>query len=293
MEQIKKAVIPAAGFGTRFLPFTKAMPKEMLPIIDTPTIEYIVREAYESGITEFLIILNKGKECIKTHFGKNEGLEDFLYSKGKTKEITEINDLASKIKVTYTYQYEQLGLGHAVLCAKDFVGNEPFALLLGDDVYVGREKPATKQLMDAYEKTHCSVLGTLEVDACDVSKYGICEPAAVSSDALIKLKSVIEKPSQEKAPSRLAIGGRYILTPAIFTYLETQEKGAGGEIQLTDSILRLMKQEDVYSLAIDGKRYDIGSKKGFLEATIDFALTRDDLKKDMQEILKKHTNCPQ
>lgn len=288
MKNITKAVIPAAGFGTRFLPFTKAMPKEMLPIVDIPTIEYIVREAMESGISEFLIIINEGKECIKTHFGKNDILERFLKEKGKTLEIEQINELPSKIKVSFTYQYEQLGLGHAVLCAKEFANNEPFVLLLGDDVYVGKDKPATKQLLEAYDKTHCSILGTLEVPLCDVNKYGICEPLEKSNGSLVKLKSVVEKPKQEDAPSNLAIGGRYILTPSIFDYLENQTRGAGNEIQLTDSILRLMDKEDVYSLAIEGSRYDIGSKKGFLEATIDFSLAREDLHDAMVEILDKH-----
>jgi len=285
MKKITKAVIPAAGFGTRFLPFTKAMPKEMLPIVDIPTIEYIVREAMDSGITEFLIIINEGKECIKTHFGKNEVLERFLTEKNKTAEIEQINELPSKINVSFTYQYEQLGLGHAVLCAKEFANGEPFVLLLGDDVYVGREKPATKQLLEAYEKTGCSILGTLEVPDSDVSKYGICEPFEKTTGDLIKLRSVVEKPKLEDAPSNLAIGGRYILTPAIFDYLENQTRGAGNEIQLTDSILRLMAKEDVYSLAIDGRRYDIGSKKGFLEATVDFSLARADLADAMKEII--------
>lgn len=289
--KITKAVIPAAGYGTRFLPFTKAMPKEMLPIIDTPTIEYIVREAMDSGITEFLIIINADKECIKTHFGYNESLENFLSKKNKFEEIEIIQELPKKITVKYTYQHEQLGLGHAVLCAKEFANNEPFVLLLGDDVYVGNKKPATLQLIEAFEDTNSSILGTLMVADSDVSKYGICEPIDMNStEKLIKLKSVVEKPKLEDAPSNLAIGGRYILTPTIFEYLETQTRGAGGEIQLTDSILRLMDKEDVYSLAIDGKRYDMGSKKGFLEATIDFALSREDLRDSTLEILKSRLN---
>ena len=288
MKKIRKAVIPAAGFGTRFLPFTKAMPKEMLPLVDTPTIEYIVREAMESGITDFLIIINEGKECIKTHFGENKILENFLLEKNKTKEIDIIQELPKKIHVEYVYQHKQLGLGHAVLCAKEFVNHEPFALLLGDDVYVGKDKPATLQLVEAYEQTGCSILGTLEVPDADVSKYGICEPEGSAQGKLLKLKSVVEKPAKEDAPSNLAIGGRYILTPAIFDYLENQTRGAGGEIQLTDSILRLMNTENVYSLAIEGRRYDIGSKKGFLEATIDFALAREDLHDAMVEILQNH-----
>lgn len=288
MKKIRKAVIPAAGFGTRFLPFTKAVPKEMLPIVDTPTIEYIVKEAIESGIEEVLIIINSEKECIRTHFGHNVVLENFLKSKNKTKELEIVEALPKQIHVEFTYQEEQLGLGHAVLCAEKFANSEPFALLLGDDVYVGRTAPATKQLIDAYNQTGSSILGTLVVPDEDVSKYGICEPVKPSNDALLELASVVEKPKKEDAPSNLAIGGRYILTPTIFDYLKTQTRGAGGEIQLTDSILRMMSKEKVYSLAIDGKRYDIGSKKGFLDATIDFSLHRLDLAEDMKEILNKH-----
>lgn len=288
MNPIRKAVIPAAGFGTRFLPFTKAVPKEMLPIVDTPTIEYIVREAIESGIEEVLIIINSEKECIRTHFGHNVVLEDFLKSKNKTKELEIIEALPKQVHVEFTYQEEQLGLGHAVLCAEKFVSGEPFALLLGDDVYVGRKDPATKQLIEAYRQTGSSILGTLVVPDDEVSKYGICKPRMATHDALVELESVVEKPAKEIAPSNLAIGGRYILTPGIFDYLKTQTRGAGGEIQLTDSILRLMSKEKVYSLAIDGRRYDIGSKKGFLDATIDFSLNRCDLAEDMKEILKKH-----
>ncbi len=288
MKKIRKAVIPAAGFGTRFLPFTKAVPKEMLPLVDIPTIEYIVREAIESGIEEVLIIINSEKECIRTHFGHNVVLEDFLKSKNKTKELEIIEALPKQIHVEFTYQEEQLGLGHAVLCAEKFANNEPFALLLGDDVYVGRVEPATKQLINAYDQTGSSILGTLVVPDEDVSKYGICKPRTSSNEALVELESVVEKPKREDAPSNLAIGGRYVLTPAIFDFLKTQTRGAGGEIQLTDSILRMMSKEKVYSLAIDGRRYDIGSKKGFLDATIDFALNRSDLKEDMQEILNKH-----
>lgn len=287
MKKVTKAVIPAAGFGTRFLPFTKAVPKEMLPVVDVPTIEYIVREAMESGIEEVLIILNSGKECIKTHFGHNTLLEKFLEEKNKPEDLEIIRELPNKVKVFYTYQYEQLGLGHAVLCARDFADGQPFALLLGDDVYVGREKPATKQLIEAYEKTGSSILGTLEVPFEDVNKYGICKPCVGQEGNLVKLDSVVEKPKLSDAPSRLAIGGRYVLSPSIFSYLETQARGVGNEIQLTDSIKRLMEDEAVYSLAIDGKRYDMGSKKGFLEATVDFALEREDLKEYMQEIINK------
>lgn len=285
---IKKAVIPAAGFGTRFLPVTKTVAKEMLPIVDTPTIEYIVREALDSGIEEVLIIVNEGKQILRDYFGYNEELEEFLTSKQKFHEVQVIRDLPDRIKVYFTIQHKQLGLGHAVLCAEEFAKGEPFVLLLGDDVYVGREKPATKQMIEAYEKVNSTILGTLLVPDKDVSKYGICElENKEDKSALVKLKSVVEKPAIFDAPSNLAIGGRYILTPTIFKYLHNQTPGKGGEIQLTDSILRMMSEEAVYSLAIDGRRYDIGSKKGFIEATIDFALNREDLHDDVVAMLKK------
>ncbi len=286
MTKVRKAVIPAAGFGTRFLPFTKAVPKEMLPIVDVPTIEYIVREAIESGIEEVLIIINSEKECIKTHFGNNLVLEKFLEDKKQYEYLEIVRELPKLVKVYYTYQHEQLGLGHAVLCAKEFANGEPFALLLGDDVYVGKDIPATKQLIKAYEQTNSSVLGTLEVPLCDVVKYGICKPFDGQNGNLVRLESVVEKPKVSEAPSRLAIGGRYVLSPTIFKYLETQNRGLGNEIQLTDSIKRMMVEEDVYSLSILGKRYDMGSKQGFLEATIDFALKRPDLKDFVTNLIK-------
>lgn len=287
MKKIRKAVIPAAGYGTRFLPFTKSVPKEMLPIIDRPTIEYIVREAIDSGIEEVLIIINKDKNCIKEHFSHNKELEELFISKNKLEELNIITSLPNEIKVSFAYQNEQLGLGHAVLCAHDFVKDEPFALLLGDDVYVGKNLPVLKQMINAYEKTGASILGTLYVGPEDISKYGVCDILPGESGSLLKLASVIEKPTLEEAPSSLAIGGRYILDQKIFDYLRVQERGYGGEIQLTDSILKMMSEKDVYALIVEGERYDLGSKKGFLEATIDFALSRDDLKDVMIDILNK------
>jgi UTP--glucose-1-phosphate uridylyltransferase len=286
MQKIRKAVIPAAGYGTRFLPVTKAVAKEMLPIIDTPTIEFIVREAMESGIEDILIIVSGNKNSIIDYFDSNFELESQLKAKGKMKELALVQDLPSKINIHFIRQHEQSGLGNAVLYAKTFVGNEPFAVLLGDDVYVGNKKPALAQLIDAYNKTGASILGTLEVSDENVSKYGICDPEVVVEKGLSKLKGVVEKPALKDAPSHSAIGGRYILDSKIFDYLEVQGRGAGNEIQLTDAILNMMKEKDVYSLDIDGRRYDIGSKLGFIEATIDFALKREDLKDQVSEMLK-------
>ncbi len=286
MQKIRKAVIPAAGYGTRFLPVTKAVAKEMLPIIDTPTIEFIVREAMESGIEDILIIVSGNKNSIIDYFDSNFELESQLKAKGKMKELELVQDLPSKINIHFVRQHEQSGLGNAVLYAKTFVGNEPFAVLLGDDVYVGNKKPALAQLIDAYNKTGASILGTLEVSDENVSKYGICDPAVVVEKGLSKLKGVVEKPALKDAPSHSAIGGRYILDSKIFDYLEVQGRGAGNEIQLTDAILNMMQEKDVYSLDIDGRRYDIGSKLGFIEATIDFALKREDLKDQVSEMLK-------
>lgn len=292
MNKIRKAVIPAAGYGTRFLPATKALAKEMLPIVDTPTIQYVVEEALNSGITDIIIIVSSNKNAIINHFDRNFELETQLLEKKKMEEYRLITELTDKVNIHFIRQKQQLGLGHAVLCAKTFIGNEPFALLLGDDVYVGKNKPALKQLIEGYEKVNSTILGTLVVSEKDVSKYGICEPIEGYSekDGLVKLKSVVEKPKVEEAPSRLAIGGRYILTPEIFNYLENQERGAGNEIQLTDSIKRLMSEQDVYSKEIEGARYDIGSKIGFIEATLDFALSREDLKDDVKKLICKKYN---
>lgn len=288
--KVKKAVIPAAGYGTRFLPVTKALAKEMLPIVDTPTIEYIVNEALESGIEDILIIVSGNKNAIIDYFDRNFELEYQLKEKNKEKEYKLVTDIGNKVNIHFVRQKEQKGLGHAVLCAKTFVGNEPFALLLGDDVYVGEEIPALKQLINSYNEVSASILGTLYVSDEDVSKYGICKPKVQSDDLLIELSDVVEKPKLEDAPSNLAIGGRYILTPEIFDYLENQTAGAGNEIQLTDSIKRMMEKNKVYSREIKGRRYDIGSKIGFIEATIDFALQREDLKNQVIELLKSKIN---
>jgi UTP--glucose-1-phosphate uridylyltransferase len=284
---IKKAVIPAAGYGTRFLPITKALPKELLPIIDRPTIEYIVNEAIDAGITDILLIVSSNKNAIIDYFDYNIELESILLSKNKTEEYKLVRNIAQNVNIHYIRQREQLGLGHAVLQAEAFVGNEPFAVLLGDDMYVGKDQPAIKQLMDAYDVVQSSVLGTMEVELKNTSKYGICTPKSDAVKPYVELKGVVEKPKVEEAPSRSAIGGRYILTPGIFKLLKNQERGAGNEIQLTDAILRLMATEKVYAYDILGKRYDVGNKVDYIEAILDFGLQKDEIKEDLQKLINR------
>ena len=284
MGKVTKAVIPAAGYGMRFLPVTKAIPKEMLPIVDTPTIEYIVRECVQAGITDILIIVSANKNSIINHFDRNFELEYKLKEKGKDKEYAEITELLEKVNIFFVRQKELIGLGHAVFCAKSFAGNEPFALLLGDDLWSCR-KPAIKQLIDAYEEVDSPILGVKVVPQKDVSSYGICK--TVDDEKLSKVIDLVEKPKVSEAPSRKAISGRYILTPDIFKFLETQERGAGNEIQLTDAIKRLSATRDIYSYEITGKRYDIGSVAGFVEATLDYCLSRKDIKDAVQELINE------
>ena len=289
--KIRKAIIPAAGLGTRFLPATKALPKEMLPIVDTPTIQYIIEEAVESGIEEVLIITNENKHAMENHFDINYELEERLKASGKTVQVKMIRDIANLANIYYIRQKEPKGLGHAVLCAKSFIGDEPFAVLLGDDIVVNKNgKPALKQLIDAYDKKQASVIGVQTVKHEDVYKYGIVSPSMThpveENGRLVKLSDMVEKPSVEEAPSDMAVLGRYILTPEIFELLETQEKGAGGEIQLTDAIERLMDRQAVYAYDFEGKRYDVGDKFGFIQATIDFALDREDLHNQVMGYLK-------
>lgn len=283
--KITKAVIPAAGFGTRFLPATKAVPKEMLPIIDKPTIQYIAEEAIESGITSLLIIVSRGKDSIVNHFDKAFELETILERGGKQEMLSAVREVSDKINVHFVRQQEQKGLGHAVLCAKEFVGNEPFAVMLGDDVVAG-EKPCLKQLTEQFDKVRSTILGVQKVGMEHVSKYGIVDCDNIGG-RLYKMKSMVEKPDISDAPSDIAALGRYILTPAIFSCLERTPKGAGGEIQLTDAIVSLSKTENVYAYDFEGKRYDIGNKQGFLQATVEFALEREDLKDDFTAYLKE------
>jgi len=287
MSMIKKAIIPAAGLGTRFLPATKAQPKEMLPIVDKPTIQYIVEEAVASGIEDIIIVTGRTKKAIEDHFDKSVELEMELEKK-QNKELLEIVRSVSRIaNIYYIRQKEPKGLGHAVLTAKTFIGNEPFAVLLGDDI-IDSEKPALKQMMEVYERYNASILGVQTVDRKDVNKYGIVDGIEVENK-VYRVNDMVEKPSINSAPSNIAVLGRYIITPAIFKYLEKQEIGAGGEIQLTDALNKLAKEEAMYAYDFTGKRYDVGNKMGFLQATVEFALKRDDLKDEFKEYLKMIT----
>lgn len=287
---VRKAVIPAAGLGTRFLPATKAIPKEMLPIVDIPTIQFIVEEAVQSGIEEILVITNANKHCMENHFDKNYELEARLLESGKKAEAEMINSIAGMANIYYVRQKEPKGLGHAILCAKSFIGDEPFAILLGDDVVVNKNgTPALKQLIQAYNKVGASVVGVQTVAPDQVSKYGIVAPSKdyPPEGRLTKLFDMVEKPAKEKAPSRLAVLGRYVLRSEIFELLENQTAGAGGEIQLTDAIRRLMVTQAVYAYDFEGIRYDVGDKFGFIKATLDFALDRPELKDQVTEYIKE------
>ena len=284
-QSVKKAIIPAAGLGTRFLPATKSMPKEMLPIVDVPSIQYIVEEAVKSGIKEILIITNPYKKCIEDHFDKTFELEERLSRSGKLKELEMIHEISEMVDLFFVRQKEPKGLGHAVLCAKAFVGNEPFAVMLGDDVVANKEgKPAIKQLMEQYEVTGSSILGVQAVPMEETGKYGIVKTSSMIAEGLYELEDMIEKP-KINPPGNLAVLGRYILTPGIFEHLKDQEPGALGEIQLTDAIVSLMKKEKVHGYQFQGTRYDIGDKVGYLKAILDFALERESLRKPLMDYI--------
>lgn len=282
MKSIRKAVIPAAGFGTRFLPATKAQPKEMLPIVDTPAIQYIVKEALDSGIEEILIITGRSKRAIEDHFDSSVELEELLQKQGKNKQLAMVKDLAD-IKIHFIRQKSPRGLGDAVLCAKAFIGDEPFAILLGDDIVYNPEKPCLQQLMDCYEQHPGIILGAQFVPNEKVSSYGIVsgEPLA---DNLYRVHGLVEKPSVDKAPSNLAVLGRYILTPDIFDILENTKPGVGNEVQLTDALAA--SKTDTYALAYEGVRYDTGDKLGYLKATVEYALRNEELGAAFKEYLK-------
>jgi UTP--glucose-1-phosphate uridylyltransferase len=283
--KVRKAIIPAAGLGTRFLPATKAQPKEMLPIVDKPTIQYIVEEAIDSGIQDIIIISGRNKRTIEDHFDKSYELEEELNKKGNQDLLNLVRDISNLVDIHYIRQKEPKGLGHAIYCAKSFIGNEPFAVLLGDDI-VDSEVPCLRQMIDVYNEYKTTVLGVQHVPQEDVSKYGIVSCKAVD-DRVFKVKDLVEKPDREHAPSDIAILGRYIITPRIFDYLENAVPGKGGEIQLTDALKNLIGTEAIYAYDFVGKRYDVGHRLGFLEATVEFALKRDDLKDDFRQYLKK------
>ena len=283
--RIKKAIIPAAGLGTRFLPATKAIPKEMLPIVDKPTIQYIVEEVISSGIEDLLIITGRNKGSIEEHFDRAIELEYNLEKNKKEELLEEVRKISKMINIHTVRQKDPKGLGHAVYCAKSFVGNEPFAVLLGDDV-VDSRIPCLKQMIEMYEVYNSTILGVQEVAWENVNKYGIVSGEKIS-DKIYTVNDLVEKPNIDKAPTNIAILGRYIISPEIFSILESTKLGVGGEIQLTDGLKELAKIQKMYAYIFDGKRYDVGSKIGFLEATVDFALKRDDLKDSFKSYLNK------
>lgn len=277
--KIKKAIIPAAGLGTRFLPATKAMPKEMLPIVDKPTIQFIIEEAMESGIEDIIIVTGKGKRAIEDHFDHSFELEHSLLESGKLDLLDEVQKASKLVDIHYIRQKEPLGLGHAIWCARKFIGDEPFAVLLGDDI-VRAEKPCLKQMIEQYERHNSSIIGVQHVEDEEVNRYGIVDGQMIS-DRFYQVKSLVEKPKREEAPSNLAILGRYVLNPRIFEILGSQTAGTGGEIQLTDAIATLNKYEAVFAYDFEGIRYDVGEKFGFIKTTIDFALQHPSLRNDV------------
>ena len=285
MKKIRKAIIPAAGLGTRFLPATKAQPKEMLPIVDKPTLQYIIEEAIQSGIEEILIITGRNKKSIEDHFDRSVELELELEKQNKIEILEMVRSISDMTNLFFVRQKAPKGLGHAILCGKSFIGDEPFAVLLGDDVVYNREKPCLKQLIDCYEEKNASILGVQTVPKDKVDKYGIVDSIEIS-DRVSRVKGLVEKPPIEKAPTNRAILGRYIITPKIFELLETTTPGKGGEIQLTDALVKLMELEDMYAYNFEGRRYDVGDKLGFLQATVEYALRKPDLKDDFIEYLK-------
>ncbi len=277
--RVRKAVFPAAGWGTRFLPATKAQPKEMLPLVDKPVIQYGVEEAVAAGVEQVIIVTSSQKRAIEDHFDHNYELEHLLEEKGDIDMLRRVRQIGDMVQISYVRQKEQLGLGHAVLMAKELVGHEPFAVILSDDVTVA-DRPVIGQLIEIYRQTHSSVVAVMEVPREETSRYGIIDPDPdfTSTDPRqVKVRGVVEKPSPDEAPSNLAIIGRYVLTPRIFEKLEETPRGAGGEIQLTDAIMALTSDQDVYAYAFEGRRYDAGTTMGWLKASIELALERDDI----------------
>jgi len=283
--KVRKAIIPAAGRGTRFLPATKAQPKEMLPIVDKPTIQYIVEEAIESGIEDIIIVTGRNKAAIEDHFDKSYELEEELKKKGQQELLSVVQDISNLVDIHYIRQKEPKGLGHAIYCARSFIDNEPFAVLLADDIVYSRT-PCIKQLTEVYEKYETTIIGVQHVPEEDVSKYGIvsCDQVA---ERVFRVRDMIEKPERERAPSNIGILGRYIITPGIFGQIERTPPGKGGEIQLTDALKNLIAYEDIYAYDFIGQRYDVGNRIGFLQATVEFALRRDDLRDEFTKYLHK------
>jgi UTP--glucose-1-phosphate uridylyltransferase len=286
--RIRKAVFPAAGLGTRFLPATKAQPKEMLPLVDKPLIQYVVEEAVASGISNITIITGRGKNAIEDHFDVSYELEQVLESRGKKDVLAEMRQISNMVNVTYVRQKEALGLGHAILMSRDAVGAEPFAVMLGDDI-IDSPTPCLGRMVDLFEKLQASIIATCEVPRSQISSYGVIRGTPVDGfdGRVYRVQDVVEKPAADKAPSNLAIIGRYILTPQIFGILENTERGAGGEIQLTDGIRQLLEQQPVYAYMIEGTRHDAGDKLGFLKATVEFALKRTGLGDEFRAYLKQ------
>jgi len=283
--QVKKAIFPVAGLGTRFLPATKASPKEMLPLIDKPLVQYVVEEAVASGIEQILFVTGRGKRALEDHFDINFELEALLYDKGKDEELSQVREIAELVNIFYVRQKQALGLGHAILCARDFVGEEPFAVLLGDDIIDG-PKPCLGQLLEVFRKYRGPVLALEQVPRENISSYG-CVAASQISERVYEVTDLVEKPRPEEAPSDLAIIGRYVLTPDIFPILEKQTPGKGGEIQLTDAIRTLSREEAIYGCRFTGIRHDCGDKLGFLKATVDLALKREEFQVEFAQYLRE------
>ncbi len=289
MMNVRKAIIPAAGLGTRFLPATKAQPKEMLPIVDKPTIQYIIEEAVEAGIQDIIVVTGRNKRSIEDHFDRSIELELELEKSNKQEMLDMVREISEMANIHYIRQKEPRGLGHAILAAQHFIGDEPFAVLLGDDVVVSKQ-PCLGQMLDIFREYQTSILGVQTVAHEVVDKYGIIAGKQVD-DRVYKVNDMVEKPSLEEAPSNVAVLGRYIITPEIFRFLETQDAGKGGEIQLTDALRRLAKEQAMYAYDFKGRRYDVGSKTGFIQANIEFALRREELREDMKEYLQRlHDN---
>lgn len=282
--KVRKAIIPAAGLGTRFLPATKAQPKEMIPIVDKPTIQYIVEEAAAAGIEDILIISGRNKRAIEDHFDKSYELEEELHRKGKQELLSVVESISGIANIHYIRQKEAKGLGHAIYCAKSFIGEEPFAVMLGDDI-VDSQTPCIKQLIDIYDEYQTTILGVQKVPPQEVSKYGIIGGTQID-ERVYKVRELVEKPDAGQAPSNIAILGRYIISPRIFEFLEAAVPGKNGEIWLTDALEKLMEKEAMYAYNFEGDRFDVGDRIGFLKATVEFALKRDDLKNEFSEFLK-------